>query len=59
MAGVSGSTAKRDGRGGGGFGGVTRHVELQRKGVQAASRGAPVAEVGGSRDRGGGARGGD
>jgi hypothetical protein len=58
MAGVSGSTAKRDGRGGG-SGGVTRHVELQRKGVQAASRGAPVAEVGGSRDRGGGARGGD
>jgi hypothetical protein len=57
MAGASGPAAKRDGRGG--SGGVARRVELRRKGVHAASRGVPTAEVGSSQDRGGGEHGGD
>jgi hypothetical protein len=44
---------------GGGSSGVARRVELRRKGVRAASKGVPVVEAGGGRDRVGGAHGGD
>jgi hypothetical protein len=37
---------------------VARRMEVRRKGVWAASRVAPVAEVSDGWDRGGGARGG-